>query len=322
MIKKNMKNNKGITLVALTITIIVLLILAGVTIRTITEDGLVAKVQDVTKDHKIAQEKEEIMLLQNEWVMTKSITPELEQTFKGFMESKLLVSGKATSVEGLEDGPLTITMKSGNQYEVEKNTEPEYIDPEGSVVALEQLERYVYGADGEGRSIDDIIEVSETGIIFKQDPTDSTSIIHEKVKFVYIDEATYTIYIIYEGDAYAFGVNTESGETIKGSLVLADFDMDMYELANYILGPGVIYEKGNGVNGYIKEGRNVNELINSSDKTFKQDPADSTSTIHEKLEIIEEQPLTMQIKYNGKIYIVMHDSGMFVAVLDSMVSDN
>ncbi len=41
---ENRYNNKGITLIALVITIIILLILAGVAIRTITgEDGLIRK---------------------------------------------------------------------------------------------------------------------------------------------------------------------------------------------------------------------------------------------------------------------------------------
>ena len=44
---KKLKKNKGITLIALVITIIILLILAGVTIATLTEDnGILTRAQD------------------------------------------------------------------------------------------------------------------------------------------------------------------------------------------------------------------------------------------------------------------------------------
>ena len=43
---KMKNNNKGITLVALVITIIILLILAGITIASLTQTGLFAAAQD------------------------------------------------------------------------------------------------------------------------------------------------------------------------------------------------------------------------------------------------------------------------------------
>ena len=46
-LKEQLKTNKGITLIALVITIIVLLILAGVTIATLTGDnGILTKAQN------------------------------------------------------------------------------------------------------------------------------------------------------------------------------------------------------------------------------------------------------------------------------------
>ena len=62
-IKKIGKNIRGITLVALVVTIIVLLILAGVTINfTIGEDGIFRKAQDATKIYENAQNNEMISL--------------------------------------------------------------------------------------------------------------------------------------------------------------------------------------------------------------------------------------------------------------------
>ena len=62
-IKKIRIDIKGITLVALVVTIIVLLILAGVAISfTIGEDGIFRKAQDATKLYENAQKNEMISL--------------------------------------------------------------------------------------------------------------------------------------------------------------------------------------------------------------------------------------------------------------------
>ena len=58
-----MKQNKAITLIALVITIIVLLILAGVTIATLTGDnGLLTKATDAKKANENATLEEKIKL--------------------------------------------------------------------------------------------------------------------------------------------------------------------------------------------------------------------------------------------------------------------
>lgn len=56
-----MKNNKGITLIALVITIIVLLILAGVSIAMLTGDnGILTKATDASNDTEIAEVLERV----------------------------------------------------------------------------------------------------------------------------------------------------------------------------------------------------------------------------------------------------------------------
>ena len=59
--QKKIKNNKAITLIALVITIIVLLILAGVTISTLTgENGIITRAKEAKVEHIKAQVKENI----------------------------------------------------------------------------------------------------------------------------------------------------------------------------------------------------------------------------------------------------------------------
>ena len=57
-----MKNQRGITLVALVITIIILLILAGIAILTLTQTGLLEKTKESREIAKNSQDKETNML--------------------------------------------------------------------------------------------------------------------------------------------------------------------------------------------------------------------------------------------------------------------
>ena len=62
-VMKNFRRNQGITLIALVITVIVLLILAGVTIATLTGDnGILTRVQEAKEETEQAQKDEENIL--------------------------------------------------------------------------------------------------------------------------------------------------------------------------------------------------------------------------------------------------------------------
>lgn len=64
-----MKSNKGITLVALVITIIILLILAGVSIATLSDSGLFQKAKDAKTESENAATAENTTLKDYEnWV--------------------------------------------------------------------------------------------------------------------------------------------------------------------------------------------------------------------------------------------------------------
>ncbi len=59
---KKTKEMKGITLVALVITVIILLILATISIQTLTNTGLFGKAKEATKKYSEAEEKEKIQM--------------------------------------------------------------------------------------------------------------------------------------------------------------------------------------------------------------------------------------------------------------------
>ena len=69
--KAKLKQTKGITLIALIITIIVLLILATVSIRLIMNNGIIGKAESAVKTYSEAEEDEKEQLLQQEYEMAK-----------------------------------------------------------------------------------------------------------------------------------------------------------------------------------------------------------------------------------------------------------
>ncbi len=63
-LEKPIKTQKGITLIALVVTIIILLILAGVTISTLTgEDGTIANANKASDETKKGNYQEELELI-------------------------------------------------------------------------------------------------------------------------------------------------------------------------------------------------------------------------------------------------------------------
>ena len=57
---KKLKNQNAITLIALIITIIILLILAGISISALTQTGLFSRAKQAEQNSKMAKAKEEI----------------------------------------------------------------------------------------------------------------------------------------------------------------------------------------------------------------------------------------------------------------------
>ncbi len=115
---KNKKYNNGITLIALVITIIVLLILAAVTINTLTgENGIITRASQAAEQTEIAEEKEAIgvayagVLADNNGngVSAEELQEELEN------------NGYNATVVDNGDGTLTVTFESGREYTIDEN---------------------------------------------------------------------------------------------------------------------------------------------------------------------------------------------------------
>ena len=105
--KKLRFNQKGITLIALVITIIVLLILAGVSIATLTgQNGILTRAQDSKTQTGIAEEKEAIQLAYAGAVAEKRGTGDITADD---LNREFGTNGTNATAEDGTDGEITVT---------------------------------------------------------------------------------------------------------------------------------------------------------------------------------------------------------------------
>ena len=156
MKKINMKE-KGITLIALVITIIVLLILAGVTIATLTGDnGILTKATEA-KDKTEEGEEEEKVKLSVAGALAKDNGGEIKERYiDEELASQFGEKGTDYNLEG--SGPFTVTIiKSGRSYLIDKEgTIGEAVKREG--IEVGDYVNYVPDANAEGYTTDKLSE--------------------------------------------------------------------------------------------------------------------------------------------------------------------
>ena len=169
--KKIEMKEKGITLIALVITIIVLLILAGVTIATLTGDnGILTKATE-SKDKTEEGEEEEKVKLSAMGALAKDNGGEIKE---GYLDEELAsqFGEKGTDYKLEGSGPFTVTIiESGRSYIInEDGTMEEAVKREG--IEVGDYVNYEPDANAEGYTTDKLSE-SITG------STDNTSAIKQ-----------------------------------------------------------------------------------------------------------------------------------------------
>ncbi len=127
--KEKFKNAKGITLIALVITIIVLLILAGVTIATLTGDnGILTRASDAKEQTEIGDEKEKVEL-SAVGALAKDNGGEIKRNYLNEeLTSYIGTEGTDYTLSG--SAPFIVTYSdSGRSYLIDENGNvSEYVD--------------------------------------------------------------------------------------------------------------------------------------------------------------------------------------------------
>ena len=201
---EKMKENKAITLVALVITIVILLILAGISIQSITNTGLFANAKKAKEKSMEGQLKEEISLaiqsIQTEEIY-KGNSVTLETLAGGQLEKEL----KDITAE-LTDGEINGEYKD-YEYTIDSNLNVTINGPVTGVrikgSAEVQTEGYVF----EGTSIEikvtaSITEGTITGIEAPEEATIKTD-----------TSATEKVYTVNKNGAYVFKITSDAGKT-------------------------------------------------------------------------------------------------------------
>ena len=200
---ENLRRNKGITLVALVITIIILLILAGISIQAITNTGLFVNAKKAKEKSMEGQLKEEITLaiqsIQTEEIY-KGNSVTLETLAGGQLEKEL----KDITAE-LTDGEINGEYKD-YEYTIDSNLNVTINGPVTGVRikgSAEVQTGYVFeGGTVEIKVTASITEGTITGIEAPEEATIKTD-----------TSATEKVYTVNKNGAYTFKITSDSGKT-------------------------------------------------------------------------------------------------------------
>lgn len=147
MKKENLRKEKGITLIALVITIIVLLILTGVTIATLTGDnGILTQANKAKTSNTEGEASEQFALLANEWAIEKNTS---NKTLGEFLNGKI-TEGKLSSIEDNENGTYTVKL-NGYQTIIDQNGKTSSVfNPEEWDKTATPEDCFIWGSDTKG----------------------------------------------------------------------------------------------------------------------------------------------------------------------------
>ena len=177
--RKNYSVDEGITLIALVVTIVVLLILAGITISLVFgSNGVIKKVQEANENTKIAQVREQLELAKGPEYIEGNGKYNPDSYFER-IEAEGIIGNKDTDIIDNGDGTYEVTTTSGYIFKItlvpsKDNVEDIQIDYIGKV---------------DGPRIRDLKVTNKT-----------TNSITVEVETANAEEATYTYYYKKEGE--------------------------------------------------------------------------------------------------------------------------
>ena len=192
-----LKNKKGITLIALVVTVVVLIILAGVSINAVIgDDGIIKKAQNSANLTKEAEVKESI----NRTILEFYLTDDYE-TLEDFLNAKVS-EGKIDSVTKNADGTLTVK-KGEYSVTVENKTNSSGGSSSGGSTGGETQTpeitigeaKIVANSDGTGSAITDAASVylgNTLYITFSHSITGGTTTVDKTIPYAVTANGTYT----------------------------------------------------------------------------------------------------------------------------------
>ena len=233
------KEMKGITLVALVITIVVLLILAGVSINTVLgDDGIIKKAKEAAEATKRASAEEEMNRLVLEYQLAKS-----DETLESFLQEKV-TEGRIDGVTDNGDGTITITKKlEGKDYTITVK-KPAASTPSVKVGAI----RVVSDSTGAGSSLGEASTRKGTTLYIMIESTISggTTTVSPQVPYAVTENGTYKFTVT--------GTVNGTADTKEVSVEVNQFKMEI-NLDDVQIGDSVNYTYDTASSSYTLESK-------------------------------------------------------------------
>ena len=235
------KEMKGITLVALVITIVVLLILAGVSINTVLgDDGIIKKAKEAAEATKRASAEEEMNRLVLEYQLASN-----DETLESFLQEKV-TEGRIDEVTDNGDGTITITKKvEGKDYTITVK-KPAASTPSVKVGTI----RVVSDSTGAGSSLGEASTSKGKTLYIMIDSSISggTTTVSPEVPYAVTENGTYkfTVTGTVNGTAYTKEVSVEVNQFREFSID----DIQIGDSVNYTYDPAGSYSLSSTYSGY------------------------------------------------------------------------
>ena len=309
-----LKSKKGITLVALVVTIVVLLILAGVSINAVLGDnGIIKKANQAASVTKEAEVKEAI----NRTILEFYLTDDYE-TLEDFLKAKV-TEGKIDSVTKNADGTLTVK-KGEYSVTVENKTNSSGGSSSGGSTGGETQTpeitvgevKVVANSNGTGSAITDAASVylgNTLYITFSYSITGGTTTVDKTIPYAVTANGTYTFTV----------TGTVNGKSYtKNVSVTVNQFKDVYELT---YSDGIVYmpegfkiAKGSASTvqgGVVIEDKDGNQFVWVPVATiadYKRTWYTGDGTLSKYSEALPEDEKTSVEKYKG-FYIGRYEAG-------------
>ena len=280
------KEMKGITLIALVITIVVLMILAGVSINTVLgDDGIIQKAKEAAETTRRASAEEEMNRLVLEYQLAKN-----DETLESFLQEKV-TEGRIDGVTDNGDGTITITKKvEGKDYTITVK-KPVAPTPSVKVGAI----RVVSDSTGAGSSLGEASTRKGTTLYIMIESTISggTTTVSPQVPYAVTENGTYkfTVTGTVNGTTYTKEVSVEVNQ-FKMEINLDDVQIG--DSVNYTYDPAGSYSLSSTYSGYSSN-QTIAQTTGLTWKVLNVDEAKGT------VDLVSEAPTSSTVKFSGAL---------------------
>ena len=281
------KEMKGITLVALVITIVVLLILAGVSINTVLgDDGIIQKAKEAAEATKRASAEEEMNRLVLEYQLASN-----DETLESFLQEKV-TEGRIDGVTDNGDGTITITKKvEGKDYTITVK-KPAASTPSVKVGAI----RVVSDSTGAGSSLGEASTRKGTTLYIMIESTISggTTTVSPEVPYAVTENGTYkfTVTGTVNGTTYTKEVSVTVNQ-FKNS-ILENINIKIGDSVNYTYDSAGSYSLSSTYSGYSSN-QTIAQTTGLTWKVLNVDKENDT------VDIISTNPTSSTVRFYGAL---------------------